>query len=872
MKMSSTAKTRLELVVSSNENQTVSNEPITVGIPWPKGSLTQPDSLRLFDTVGNQLPLQTHTLDTWPDGSIRWTLLDWQSDHQATAKYQLAIDPDCLSLHHPKPITLEENANTITAETGDFSIQFSDHLDLNTLAIAKYQGEEYPVVLTLTGPNNENISLKITHVHLLEKGPLRSCIKLEGTADFASQSLHFFAEAHCFAGSKTVRWQITLRNPQAADHPGGMWDLGAKSSIFVKDASLRIDHPGSGIATYSYSSEIDSELLQSTVPLSIYQDSSGGEHWKSTIHLNREHRVPLQFQGYQIRIGEQISSGLRATPIVKVSKGNVHLGITMPYFWQNFPKAAEVTPTGVRLALFPKEHGDLHEIQGGEQKTHTLLLTLGKEQEVEHALQWGRQPSIARAEPIWYSSSNAIPYLTPKAQDPHLDYLALVDAAIEGNDTFEKKRESIDEYGWRHCGDIYGDHEAVFHKGEQPLVSHYNNQYDPVLGFGLQYLRSGDDRWIKAMNELANHVIDIDIYHTTQDKAAYNHGLFWHTFHYVDADTGHHRTYPKNGRVPPLGGPVPGGGPANEQNYAGGLALHYFMTGSHISKENAIGLAQWVINMDDGKKSIFRWLAGGATGLASQSRSEDYHGPGRGAANSVLVLLEGFRLTGEKRFLNKAEELIRRVIHPNDRVSTKIALRSDPKTVDAENRWFYTMFLQALGAYLDIKIDLNELDRCYAYARESLLHYSRWMAENECPYLEKPEILEYPTETWAAQDMRKSEVFTFAMMHADGKERERFAERANYFFHSSVDSLSKFSTKTLCRPVVLMLRYGMMHAWLQDHKDAIRPKAEYSGDFGSPIIFEPQKARAKRNLKKVAAAGLVIGIGLLTAIAIALLR
>ena len=38
-------------------------------------------------------------------------------------------------------------------------------------------------------------------------------------------------------------------------------------------------------------------------------------------------------------------------------------------------------------------------------------------------------------------------------------------------------------------------------------------------------------------DELAQHVVDIDVYHTTKDKSAYNGGLFWHTYHYGDADT-----------------------------------------------------------------------------------------------------------------------------------------------------------------------------------------------------------------------------------------------------------------------------------------------------------------------------------------------
>ena len=89
--------------------------------------------------------------------------------------------------------------------------------------------------------------------------------------------------------------------------------------------------------------------------------------------------------------------------------------------------------------------------------------------------------------------------------------------------------------------------------------------------------------------------------------------------------------------------------------------------------------------------------------------------------------------------------------------------------LDAENRWFYTMFLQSLGCYLDYKAERGEIDSMYAYSRANLLHYARWMADHEYPYLEKPEILEYPTETWAAQDMRKSEIFKYATKHATGE-------------------------------------------------------------------------------------------------------
>ena len=147
--------------------------------------------------------------------------------------------------------------------------------------------------------------------------------------------------------------------------------------------------------------------------------------------------------------------------------------------------------------------------------------------------------------------------------------------------------------------------------------------------------------------------------------------------------------------------------------------------------------------------------------MATASASEFYHGPGRGSGNSLNALIDAHRLTGDERFLDKAEQIIRRAVHPRQ----DIAALNLP---DIERKWFYTMFLQSLGKYLDYRAELGRLDAGYAYARETLLHFARWMAEHEYPYLEKPEVLEFPTETWPAQDMRKSEVFKYAALHASG--------------------------------------------------------------------------------------------------------
>ena len=69
----------------------------------------------------------------------------------------------------------------------------------------------------------------------------------------------------------------------------------------------------------------------------------------------------------------------------------------------------------------------------------------------------------------------------------------------------------------------------------------------------------------------------------------------------------------------------------------------------------------------------------------------------------------------------------------------------------------------------------------YAYAREQPAALRALDGDHERPYLDQPERLEYPTETWAAQDMRKSEVFKLARCTPRRRNGEMFSNAAVLF-------------------------------------------------------------------------------------------
>ena len=823
------------------------NEPVTTGVPLPRGLVFDPQRLRLIGPSGTPEPLQARPLERWADGSIRWALLDFAADADDGVLQSRAIEAvDAPVTPSPAGLRVTSVPESAVVDTGRLRVDCSrgGTFPFSTVASPDGAGPIARPMLTIDAGDGA-APVRISTVEVAERGPLRAEITLTGVIDGpgAARDLAVFGRLELFRDTSVARVSITIRNTRRARHPGGQWPLGDAGSRDIRSATLTL--PIDGIDSVRAADDA-AELRDIGLTYECFQASSGGEHWQSPVHRDRTGAVTLPFRGFRRRTAGGETTGLRASPIVIARAGGRETVVALPRCWQTFPRAIAVTPAGLEIALVPREAPI--ELQGGEQHSTVVVFAFDGDTTSDPPLAWCHDPAIIGPDPDWMCSSGAVPFLTPTNGDPDAEYAALVGTALDPEAGFARKREAADEYGWRHFGDLVADHESAFQPADRPFVSHYNNQYDAIAGFALQFLRSGDVRWWRFMDELARHVRDVDIYHATDDKAAYNGGLFWHTLHYVDAGTSTHRTYP-------VGAPA-GGGPSAEHNYATGLMVHYFLTGDPASRDAAVGLGQWVIDMDDGARTPFRWLARRPTGVASATGSLTYQGPGRGPGNSILSCLAAFRLTGASRFLAKADELIRRCIHPNDDVPARDLL-------DAERRWYYTVFLQALAAYLQFKFERAEVDGAFAYAQASLLRYARWMAEHERPYLETPDRLEFPTETWVAQDMRKAEVLYAAFLHAGQAERGRFLDRARFFRHYSTSTLLAMPTHRFTRPLVLMLTNGLLGGWCERHLESIGP-APSAPDVPAgapPAAFVPQKVVAMRRARWLAMAAAAIVIG-----------
>ncbi|MCX5679741.1 MAG: hypothetical protein NTZ95_03685 [Candidatus Omnitrophica bacterium] len=822
-------------------------EPVSVGVPLPKCFIYELSQLRLFNNENQALPFQISLVESWSDASAKWVLLDFQISVQAykTAEYYLSPRDIPKPVNYPVISTIcDENTIAVDTSSAKFFLSKGSFRPFEKIEIEGRDAlDRANTKLVITDEEGREREPKIERIFIETEGPLRTTIRTEGYIDnsMGKVLVKLYSRTTFFAGKNTVKIEYTIRNPRRAKHPGGFWDLGDAGSVYYKDLSVYI--------ALSSDAKADAEWIAgSNKPASkvkgerveIYQDSSGGKNWASLNHINRFGRMTNSFCGYRIHIGEQIAEeGERAEPVVMLKDGDRAIHGAIVEFWQNFPKAIEIQDNNLIFRLFPRQYNDIFELQGGEQKTQVIFLSFEDGRKDVSHLRWIHSPLIPRCRPEWYSASNAFCYFVPEDDDPNLEQNRLIETAVNSKSTFFDRIEAVDEYGWRNFGDLFADHETKYYKGGGPLISHYNNQYDVVYGALIQYLKSGDRRWYTTADRLVRHVIDIDIYHTDKDKTAYNNGMFWHTMHSTTAYTSTHRCYSRKVLNDANAVSRKSGGPSNEHNYTSGLRYYYYLTGNPQAKEAVLSLAEWVIDMDDGSKTIFGLLDDSSTGLSTKTADFSYHGPGRGAGNSINALIDAGILTGEKRYLSEAEKLIKRCIHPDDDILRRGL--SDP-----EKRWSYVVFLQILGKYLDRKEELGEKGYAYCYARESLLHYTKWMADNEYVYLERPEKLEYPTETWAAQEMRKTNVFLYAAKYSNDILRKVFLKKAEYFYESSIKGLLSFKNNNSIRSIAILLSCGSMYAYFKKNMDEKAGDGPCKYKFQSSRKFIPQKIKIKR--------------------------
>ena len=804
-----------QFVIEEKNNIPCVNQPVHFGVMFPYGSIRDADYIKFHTLESEPIRTQKKITALWPDKSIQWLQCCMPVTLHAAqvGKFQIVIDK-------------KKDASGKCED--DYPIlQVPPEGEFRPFDAITYKGKKivFPWTMYLTEKNGTSYKPIISHLELQDDGEIYQIYKTQGYfVDNKKNEIRFTSVLYNYKCTPCIRMCFQIHNTRSATHRDNFWDLGDESSLFFTDLSLKLSEFTS--SDVHFSTNCGCKPVECTGrTVEMLQQSSGGAHWNSSNHVNFNKRIDRVVQGALVNDGKSEYSENRIQPEVTFHVDDLYVSAGISEFWQNFPKKIKVSNDSLELSLFPKQNNELYELQGGESKVHTILFSV-KDDIVKPStfLSVGLIP-IFPAE--WYQRCGIYKFFSQPSANDDLRLFDPVKKVVIGSETFFHRREITDEYGWRNFGDIYADHESAYNPPDQPFNSHYNNQYDGIFWSLMHFFRSGNTEYFNLSHKLAQHVADIDVYKTKNDRLEFNGGMFWHTNHYVDASTSSHRCYSKDHKS--NGGIAPSGGPSPQNCYIAGLILDYYLTGDPFVGDAISSVVNNISNILNGPQKIFANISYTAKRLLKKNLKKYgivkgpynlFDGPGRESANALLALLHGYTFLHDEKLLHQAEKLIRICISPMDNIQKR-------NLDDVEMRWSYVMFLQALGTYLCIKTQINQIDQMFNFAKDTLFKYALWMVDNESPYLECKN-LEYPNETWAAQELRKSCVFYYASLFSDSK-KDLFRKNAENYYDVCFEFFNKFGDRRyLVRPLVLLMANGLLPTFFRNRDDFVDENKKFS--------------------------------------------
>ncbi len=492
---------RFPLVVTEPTGIARHQAPVTSGVPFARGELRSADRVALFPakSPGRQIPLQTEILSRWPDGSVKWLLLDFQVSLNPRQKSQffLTYGPDVTREPVANPIVITDGYEGMTVDSHRLRL----HLDrknfrplhavwLDRNANGRYEPTERITAenspgLVLTSPSGRSFSTHTSAMHITreQQGPLRACLRLHGShRDDNGSFFRYVVRLHIFRGLPDIRFDYTFINDHTPTTMSGVDNLTCRWTL-----------AGDGPFTH---------------------------------HLEGPRKKPtrlFQVDDRQFRIDGE-PGGRHAAGWAAAWGPNGGMAVGVRHFWQNWPKGLSVGDGQIGVGLLPRfakgtydgrpirEEAKLYyylrdgkySFKLGVAKTHEVwarfLPSPPNPDQLDTHFRGLHQRLLAEPTPQRIADTEVLGDMPPARPGPTADYDKWFSGFL---DKHLRGRDEVREYGLLNYGDWY----AI------QWDSWGNLEYDTSRCFFQQYLRTGDRRFFDRAEIAARHLIDVDIAH-----------------------------------------------------------------------------------------------------------------------------------------------------------------------------------------------------------------------------------------------------------------------------------------------------------------------------------------------------------------------
>lgn len=645
-----TAPLTVPMEVFAATNAPQPSLPLTLGVPVAKGQLFGVDHCTI-QTATQTAAAQGRALAYWPDGSVRWLLVDGKLPLVATipAALTVTVNGTETGVVSPGSLAWYEDDGGIVVHNRQLRVTLVKSgrgLPLSIERLTDAATSERLLDLASQRDSGLHCGLgngvqlypdRIQAAKLEETGPLRTVIYWQsdwideqGVAHLRSTlRLHIYADQpfvklvhRLTVISPALGAAATGHNANAQPSPavnGAILGAVGEERTLLKLRSLTCHLPWPAIST----ARCDNTL----VPLAAdgaWQLLQVDHQYYQTGNEQTQQPYTGQAQGHLLVEGQPGT-----------------LAVAVRNFWQTYPKGLAVSPESVTIELLPAQpaapaptdedawhrvhfwqRDGCYLLKAGMALTNELLLAFPVDQAAMASIfAWFEQPPLVRPTLAALNATGALIPLGAKNNDALARYEALVTEAI---DAFAVDRVTTNAYGQVNFGDWYG--ESGWSWG--------NNEYDTAFYAYAEFLRGGDPHWAVLAAEAARHLADVDTCNHSTDPSQI--GLqYMHM-------AGH-----AGGYLPPyFRSKMAGSTALPSHTWVEGPALHYLLTGDEFAHDSLRLTAQWLLQK--------RWFDAYD---ATNCREAGWH-------LTHLCMLA--RLGGDATALNAATLLVERVLEKQE--------------------------------------------------------------------------------------------------------------------------------------------------------------------------------------------------------------
>ena len=607
---------------------------VIVSVPFAHGALKPETPLTVYDTRDQALPTERTILSTWPDGSVRWAQLRFDS-HLGTSKWTL----EDYGLRHdgihtelpwdyrvrigtpaPAPavaVNVEQNGRVIVVDTGRLTVRID--------------------------PDKAGFGFSQVHVEGIEKpvaGPVQIHVRYADGTSFTSEGVA--ASEVRIEEAGPLRAVVYLRS-----RLGEVYELQTRLFFHADEPAVRAEHTLAGLGDREMDNIQRIHIAYDTGLVQPFNFRAPGSAMEYAGLIEDRHAIVLRQQGprtlplpardFEYQLVERwhnhtrvLGRGGRTDGWLRCSDGKLDIGMAIRRFSEKAPKALRVGGDGeCEIDLWAE--GEPLPFSRARAITHQVLYSFlptpeppetDKHYKPYHHETKRDLPYRAYVRPVvpvvdveYMCRTQAFGPFVSAATSKLQDYEAMMGQNFEN---FHRRwQDRATSYGMMHFGDYIspwpGDN------GENPDRAHWrDHEWEFTTALFTRYLRTGDPRVFELGVAAYRHYMDVDVHYT-------KHFNFYHS--YGNKGDMHGKYH----------------GPEIGHVVLTGLIDAYLFTGDRRALEVARRLCDYVVDeFDEGEEAIKRLLG-------RQMRSIPWR---------TLGLIRLHEITGERKYIEAAGKAI----------------------------------------------------------------------------------------------------------------------------------------------------------------------------------------------------------------------